>query len=70
MKISVILPVLNEEENLVAMNDEITGVLNDMQNDYEIIYVDDGSTDGTHDVLQQLCEDSSGLMISVKELEC
>lgn len=54
MKISVILPVLNEEENLVAMNGEITGVLDGMQNDYEIIYIDDGSTDRSFEILADL----------------
>lgn len=54
MKISVILPVLNEEENLVALNDEIVGVLEDMPNEYEIIYVDDGSADRSFEILANL----------------
>ena len=54
MKISVILPVLNEEDNLVALNDEITSVLNGMQNEYEIIYIDDGSTDRSFEILADL----------------
>lgn len=54
MKISIILPVLNEEENLVALNSEITDVLDEKQYDYEIIYIDDGSTDGSFNILSQL----------------
>ena len=54
MKISVILPVFNEEENLVEMNTEITGVLGNMDADYEIIYVDDGSTDRSFEILNSL----------------
>ena len=56
MKISVVLPVLNEEENLVALNDEITSVLDDMEHEYEIIYVDDGSTDRSFEILRDLHE--------------
>jgi len=54
LKISVVLPVFNEEENLVEMNAEITGVLDNMDADYEIIYVDDGSTDRSFEILNSL----------------
>jgi len=54
LKISIILPVLNEEENLVEMNAEITGVAEKMDDDYEIIYIDDGSTDRSFEILSEL----------------
>ena len=63
MKISVILPVLNEEENLVDMNDEITGVVEKMEIDYEIIYIDDGSTDSSFDILCSLREQNPNIKI-------
>lgn len=63
MKISVILPVLNEEENLIDMNTEIIGVIENMDVDYEIIYIDDGSTDRSFDILCSLREENPNIKI-------
>ena len=52
--LSVILPVLNERENLEPLHEQLTASLTTMGRDYEIIYVDDGSTDGSWEVLKQL----------------
>lgn len=46
MDLSVVVPVHNEAENLQSLLDEISQAL-DGQCDYEVIYVDDGSTDDT-----------------------
>ena len=54
MKISIVLPVYNEEENLHDMNAEIVGVVENMDMDYEIIYVDDGSADRSFEILSDL----------------
>ncbi|MEA1889064.1 MAG: glycosyltransferase family 2 protein [Pseudomonadota bacterium] len=63
MKISIILPVLNEEENLADMNTEITGVVENMDMDYEIIYIDDGSTDRSFDILSSLREENPNIKV-------
>ncbi len=63
MKISIILPVFNEEENLVDMNDEIIGVVEKMDEDYEVIYVDDGSTDRSFDILCEMREKNQNIKI-------
>lgn len=52
--ISVILPVLNERDNLEPLHDRLTTALKPLGRDYEIVYVDDGSTDGSWDVLKRL----------------
>ena len=54
--ISVILPVLNERDNLAPLHDRLTGALLPLRRDYELIYVDDGSTDGSWDVMKKLAE--------------
>lgn len=51
--LSVVVPVHNESMNLKPLLDEIVGALEDLC-DYEIIYVDDGSTDDTLQRLLQL----------------
>ncbi len=46
-RISVVIPVYNEEENVAESYSEITGVLSKMGREYELIYIDDGSRDRT-----------------------
>ena len=43
--VSVVVPLFNEEENVPLLQAELTSALSGL--DYEIIFVDDGSTDGT-----------------------
>lgn len=53
-EISVVLPVLNELESLQQLHGELTGVLTGLGRDYEIVFVDDGSTDGSTEFCQEL----------------
>src|SRR6267142_5027077 len=52
--ISVILPVLNEQDNLEPLHDRLTEALDPMGRDYEVIYVDDGSTDESWEALKKI----------------
>ncbi len=52
--LSVILPVLNERDNLEPLHGRLTEALEPMGRDYEVVYVDDGSIDGSWDVLKKL----------------
>lgn len=51
MDLSVIIPVYNEEANLEPLLQETRSVLEGTGKSYEVIVVDDGSTDGTYSVL-------------------
>ncbi|MEW6039412.1 MAG: glycosyltransferase family 2 protein [Pseudomonadota bacterium] len=53
MRLSVVVPVHNEIDNLESLIGEITQALSPL-GDYEIVYVDDGSTDGTLEKLRAL----------------
>jgi glycosyltransferase involved in cell wall biosynthesis len=46
-EISVVIPLYNEEPNVELLYEELAGVLRTLPREYEIILVDDGSTDGT-----------------------
>lgn len=52
--ISVTIPVYNERDNLRPLYEQLTAVLRPMQRPYEIIFVDDGSSDGSREVLDEL----------------
>ena len=52
--ISVIVPVFNEEENIEKLHAEILRVLQKMSQPFEIIFVDDGSTDGSWKKIEQV----------------
>jgi glycosyltransferase involved in cell wall biosynthesis len=53
-KISVVIPIHNEEENIIPLYLELTKFLSDTRTDYEIIYVDDCSTDNSFSILEDL----------------
>jgi glycosyltransferase involved in cell wall biosynthesis len=54
--VSVVLPVYNEVENLEPLHAELTAALEAFGRSYEVVYVDDGSRDGSFDVLRRLRE--------------
>ena len=56
-ELSVVLPVCNEEENIPPLYRRLTAVLDAEEVSYEIIFVDDGSTDGSTGLLHGLAGD-------------
>ncbi len=54
--ISVVVPVYNEKENVRLLYEKIKDVMVKNNYEHEIIFVDDGSTDGTFDVLKEIAE--------------
>lgn len=55
-KISVVVPIHNEKANLRILDREIHHALRGKSLSYEVIYVDDGSTDGSTEVVRDLVE--------------
>jgi glycosyltransferase involved in cell wall biosynthesis len=54
--LSLVIPVFNEAESLKLLVEEIDGALAESGRSYEIIFVDDGSTDGSFQVMEGLAE--------------
>ena len=54
MHISVVIPLLNEEDSLTELHDWIAEVMQSNHFTYEILFIDDGSTDGSWDIISQL----------------
>jgi glycosyltransferase involved in cell wall biosynthesis len=63
MKISLIIPVYNESDNVFKLSDEVTKVLSKTQIEWECIWVDDGSDDNTWQKIETLSEPHKGLKL-------
>lgn len=57
--ISVVIPLLNEEESLPELHDWIRKVMNNNNFTYEIVFIDDGSTDNSWGLVKELSEKDS-----------
>ena len=61
MDISVVIPLLNEQESLPELHDWIAKVMQSNHFSYEIIFIDDGSTDGSWSVIEELSHTDSNV---------
>ena len=61
MDISVIIPLLNEEESLPELESWIRRVMEEHKFSYEIIFVDDGSTDASWHIIQNLSKNNNNI---------
>ena len=52
MYLSVVVPLFNEEENVPLLNERLQRVLSVYGDDYEVLFVDDGSMDRTFEELR------------------
>jgi len=53
-EISVVIPLFNEAKTLEDLHERLSATLQTLSRSYEIIYVDDGSRDGTYEILRKL----------------
>lgn len=68
MQLSVVIPLLNEEENIPLLYDELKEVLEPLKQAYEIIFIDDGSTDTSLQLLRDLqSKDSHVVVVSFRK---
>jgi glycosyltransferase involved in cell wall biosynthesis len=59
--LSIVIPVLNEEESLLELHRQVRAVADANQLSVEMVFVDDGSTDGSWKLIQQLAEDDENV---------
>ena len=58
MNLSIVIPLLNEQESLPELHHWIVRVMNTHNFSYEILFIDDGSTDASWDVISQLSNEN------------
>ena len=63
VSLSVVIPIHNEEPAILPLYDRLTTVLERLRRSYEIIFVDDASTDRSFDLLANLVETDSHLKV-------
>lgn len=54
LELSIVIPICNHYDNLILLTDKIRNTISTRINSYEIIYIDDGSTDGSSRLLDLL----------------
>ncbi|MEC9094976.1 MAG: glycosyltransferase, partial [Planctomycetota bacterium] len=59
MDVSIVIPIYNETENLDLLYGELTTVIDQELKQYEIILVDDGSSDGTTEKIKLLAAEDT-----------
>lgn len=62
-KYSVIVPAYNEEKSLQLFYDAVTPLFESLQEEYELIFVNDGSTDETKTILNRLAEQDNRVKV-------
>ncbi|MDI1315876.1 glycosyltransferase family 2 protein [Flavobacterium sp.] len=61
MNLSIIIPLLNEQESLPELHQWIVKVMTAHNYSYEVIFIDDGSTDDSWKIIEQLSEENSNI---------
>ena len=63
MLLSVVIPLLNEEENIPLLYTELKEVLNSLDENHEILFIDDGSTDTSLSLLKKLQDEDEHVVV-------
>jgi len=61
VEISLVIPLLNEEESIIPLHQWIFDVLKKEVYSYEIIFIDDGSSDGSWEIISDLAKSNSNV---------
>ena len=56
--ISIVVPAFNEEDALPLFYDQLMSVLGELSEDYEVIFINDGSTDNTETILEKIASEN------------
>jgi len=67
MSYSLILPTLNEKGHIIKLIQNIRFIFSEIQKEYEIILVDDNSTDGTIDLVKNVAKDYDNIKLFVRQ---
>jgi len=63
IELSIVIPIMNEKDNIPILYDKLKTVLNNLRQNYEIIWIDDGSYDGSYEILLKLTKQDSHVKV-------
>ena len=63
MTLSVVIPLYNEEENIQLLHERLRKALDPLAQEYEILFVDDGSTDRSLSLLEKIQADDKRVIV-------
>ena len=67
MTLSIVIPLYNEEDNIQILHERLKQALDPLETEYEILFVDDGSADGTLPVLEEIqAKDKRVVVLSLR----
>lgn len=67
MTLSVVIPLYNEEENVRLLHESLRNALDPLNQEYELLFVDDGSTDRTLPILEEIqAQDNKMVVLSLR----
>ena len=69
MNISIVIPLLNEKESLTELINSINEVMKAYSFENEIILIDDGSKDGSWELIKQLSNENQKIELKIKILK-
>lgn len=65
--LSIIVPIFNEQENIPILVPRIMAVMIELKREFEIIFINDGSTDNSEQVLNSVCNDDRCKIINFRK---
>lgn len=68
--LSVVIPIFNEEDNIKPLLDELIPILEKLKQDFEVLCIDDASTDDSLDILEDLQECTPHLRVVHHNINC
>ena len=66
--VSVVIPTYNEKDNILDGYRRVSEILKQLEYDYEILYIDNCSTDGTRDLLRMLAHDDKHVKVILNKV--
>jgi len=63
IRYSIVVPLYNEEQNVRALYSRIVMAMEEFDDRFQIIFVDDGSRDGTYGVVSEICQRDSRVVL-------
>ena len=61
MQLSIVIPLFNEQDSLTELTESIQSIVLNQGLDYEIILIDDGSTDKSWSIIRNICSKDSNI---------